>query len=51
MVALWLVFLQQKQRPSRIHLAFSVGVSLYKVTLSMSMALGSRWGWEKEVTG
>ena len=43
-VALWPVFLQWKQHPSLMHLAHSVGVSLDRVTLSISMALESFWG-------
>ena len=51
MVVLWPVLQQQKQWPSLIHLACSVEVSFDRLTLSMSMALGSLWGQEKEVEG
>jgi hypothetical protein len=53
LVALWPEFLQRKQRPSRIHLARSLGVSLERVTVSMSMVSESRWflGLEEKQEG
>jgi hypothetical protein len=41
LVVLWPVFLQQKQWPSLMHLAHSMGVSFERVTVSTSIASGS----------
>ena len=41
------VFLHLKHCSSFIHLAHSMGVSLDKVMASISIALGSHWGWEE----
>ena len=50
-MALCPVFLYWKQQSSLIHLAHLVGVSFDRVTLSMSMALGSLWEQGKEEEG